>query len=99
MQPLVKPVVKPGYTTGLTTGLTTGCIVYTNIYPVVKPVWQPVWQQVVSCKRGFRDICYCSCLLSLRRHSRHCYCIQRIRGFTTMRYINLRFTYLLTYYS
>ena len=23
--------------------------------------------------------------------------IQRIRGFTTMRYINLRFTYLLTY--
>ena len=24
-------------------------------------------------------------------------CVQRIRGFTTMRYINLRFTYLLTY--
>jgi len=23
--------------------------------------------------------------------------VQRIRGFTTMRYINLRFTYLLTY--
>ena len=23
--------------------------------------------------------------------------LQRIRGFTTMRYINLRFTYLLTY--
>ena len=24
--------------------------------------------------------------------------VQRIRGFTTMRYINLRFTYLLTYF-
>jgi len=24
---------------------------------------------------------------------------QRIRGFTTMRYINLRFTYLLTYFQ
>ena len=25
--------------------------------------------------------------------------VQRIRGFTTMRYINLRFTYLLTYHA
>jgi len=26
-------------------------------------------------------------------------CRQRIRGFTTMRYINLRFMYLLTYFN
>ena len=34
-----------------------------------------------------KDVFVCSVLIY----------VQRIRGFTTMRYINLRFTYLLTY--
>ena len=38
--------------------------------------------------RVHEDVFVCSVLIH----------VQRIRGFTTMRYINLRFTYLLTYF-
>ena len=39
------------------------------------------------CLQAPKDVFVCSVLIY----------VQRIRGFTTMRYINLRFTYLLTY--